>query len=135
MFCTNCGKEFAGNEKFCDVCGAPVGILTRPVQTAPVQAAPAQPARVRKDFISAPTWAKAVSVVGFAMALLTLAFVWVEELAPYTYGFAAIGLILCMIAMATKHRNVFSLAGMIMNICIVFIGSIQIASLVNGSIW
>ena len=130
MYCTHCGKEFAGDVRFCDVCGAPVG-----TPAIPVQAAPAQPERVRKDFISSPTWAKAVSVVGFALALLTLAFVWVEELAPYTYGFAAIGLILCMIALATKHRNVFSLAGMIMNICIVFIGSIQIASLVNGSIW
>ena len=130
MFCTHCGKELADGTKFCDVCGAPQG---NPVQQ--VQPAPVQHARVRKDFIGSPTWAKAVSVVGFALGLLTLAFVWVEELAPYTYGFAAVGLILCMIAMATKHRNVFSLAGMIMNICIVFIGSIQIASLVNGSIW
>lgn len=130
MFCTHCGKEHPDGTKFCDVCGAPIGNMITPVQAAPVQ-----PARVRKDFIASPTWAKAISVVGFALALITLAFVWVEELAPYTYGLAAIGLILCMIAMTTKHRNVFSLAGMIMNICIVFIGSIQIASLVNGSIW
>ena len=121
MFCKHCGKELPEGASVCDVCGTPSGGTF----------APAQPAKVRKDFSGSPAWAKAVSVIGFALALLTLAFVWVTNLAPYTYALSAVGLILCMIAMATRNRNAFSLAGMIMNICIVCIGSIQIAFLVN----
>lgn len=138
MICTHCGKELNSDARFCSTCGAPVAQNTvQPAanRSAAVQAA-APAVQVRRSFNEAPTWAKVISVAGFACALITLAFVWVQEMAPYTYGVAACGLLLCMIAMATKNRNVFSLTGMIMNICIVFIGSIQIASLVNqSSIW
>ena len=139
MFCANCGMEIADDSRFCKECGTPAGKVQAPVAPAPAvmqPAPPAAPVRVRKDFLESPNWAKAVSVIGFALALVTMAFVWLKEMAPFTYGFSAIGLILCILAMATRNRNVFSLVGMIMNIVIVFIGSIQIAILVNPpSIW
>ncbi len=135
MFCANCGKEIAEDSKFCKECGTPAGSTAAPVVPLPI-APPAPQARVRKDFLDSPGWAKSISIIGFALALVTLSFVWINEMAPFTYGFSALGLILCILAMATRNRNVFSLVGMIMNICIVFIASIQIAVLVNPpSIW
>ena len=130
MFCANCGKEIDDNVKFCSECGKPTRAEYVPAPVIAPQAVQPQ-AKVRKDFIDAPRWAKVISVLGFALALVTLAFVWVKVMAPFTYGLAAVGLILCILAMATRNRNVFSLVGMIMNIVIVFIASIQIAVLVN----
>ena len=127
MFCANCGIEINDDSTFCKECGAPArpGAVARPLPAA------APPVRVRKDFLESPGWAKAISIIGFALALVTLSFVWINKMAPFTYGFSAAGLILCILAMATRNRNVFSLVGMIMNICITVIASIQIAVLVN----
>ena len=129
MYCANCGMEIAENSKFCKECGTPVGAVAPVVHTpAPL---PAAQVKVRKDFLESPNWAKAVSIIGFALALVTLSFVWINEMSPFTYGFSALGLILSLLAMATRNRNVFSLVGMIMNICITVIASIQISILVN----
>lgn len=47
MFCTNCGKELTGNEKFCTECGQPMTVTqtARPVEPAAQAQQPAAPAQ------------------------------------------------------------------------------------------
>lgn len=179
--CTQCGKSFEDNPKFCDNCGAllpEVEKAAEPAKVSPAEPAshvtpapapikpeaqkPAAPAPVRPetqkpaapapqkdvyyakqpdagssakaDFSTAPVGLNVISVIGFVLAFLCVAFVWIPEFSIVVFPIALISLVLCTIVKAMKHDNIFAKIGFIVGLVVTIVSGIVFGTYLYGLI-
>lgn len=127
--CVNCKRMFDDTAFFCDRCGTKLeAVQPVPQAEAPAVVSPQPQAsgkeKSRGDFVTAPTGINVMSIIGFVLAFLCVAFVWIAELSIIVFPVAIIALVLCSIVKAMHYQNIFAKVGFIVALVVTIIAAI-----------